>query len=113
MILLVLVVALVAGRDAGHVPRRLRSIAPPAILAGLAFLPIAAAYERMDGISDYRREVPYSMDLSHFVATQPREPALREDRSPRPDPTAKRALRGLRSPPLRLGCGRERGPKKK
>ena len=71
VILPVLGVARVASGDAGNVPRRLRTLAAPALVAGLAFLPIALAYERMDGIYDYRREAPYSMDLSHFVATQP------------------------------------------
>ena len=71
VILPVLGVALAASGDAGKVPRRLRTFASPALVAGLAFLPMALAYERMDGIYDYRREAPYSMDLSHFVATQP------------------------------------------
>jgi len=71
LILLVLVVALAGGRDLGGASRRLRSIALPALVAGLAFLPLAVAYSRMDGIYDYRREAPYSMDLSHFLATQP------------------------------------------
>ena len=47
------------------------SIALPALVAGLAFLPVYIAYGRMDGIYDFRREAPYSMDLSHFIATQP------------------------------------------
>lgn len=71
LILLVLFVALVGGGDVGLASRRLRSLALPALIAGLTFLPVALAYSRMDGIYDYRREAPYSLDLSHFVATQP------------------------------------------
>lgn len=71
LILLVLGVALIDGGEAGGLLPRLRSGALPALVVGLAFLPVALAYERMDRIYDYRREAPYSMDLSHFVATQP------------------------------------------
>jgi len=71
LILLVLGVALIEGRKAGSLPRRLRAGVLPALVVGLAFLPVALAYERMDRVYDYRREAPYSMDLSHFVATQP------------------------------------------
>ena len=71
LVLLVLLVTLAAGPDAAEPLRRLRASALPFLVAGLAFLPIVLVYNRMDSIYDYRREAPYSLDLSHFLATQP------------------------------------------
>jgi len=71
LILFVSALALWGLRDQGVVWSRLRTAAIPALVAGLLFLPVALAYARMDAIYDFRREPPYSMDLSHFFATQP------------------------------------------
>lgn len=71
LIVLVLVGALAGERGEVSGPPRLRTMALSFLAAGLAFLPVAIAYGRMDAIYDYRREPPYTLDLSHFVATQP------------------------------------------
>ncbi len=71
LILLASCGALLIQREAGALPGRLRTAALPILLAAIAFLPVAIAYSRMDAIYDFRREPPYSMDLSHFFATQP------------------------------------------
>lgn len=71
LILFAFAAAIVIERGIAAVPGRLRGAALPSILAGLAFVPVAIAYARMDAIYDFRREPPASMDLSHFFATQP------------------------------------------
>jgi len=71
LIAIVFGVAILTDREnRSAVASRLRSVMGPALVAGLAFLPIFVAFRRMDDIYDYRREAPYSMDLSHFLATQ-------------------------------------------
>lgn len=71
LILFAFAAAMLIERGVAAFPGRLRAAALPSILAGLAFVPVAMAYARMDGIYDFRREPPASMDLSHFLATQP------------------------------------------
>jgi hypothetical protein len=71
LIVAVFAAALVAERGTGARISRVRAAFLPAVLVGLAFLPVVLVYARMDAVYDFRREAPYSMDLSHFFATQP------------------------------------------
>ncbi len=71
LIVLVCATAMVVHAERGVLGGRLRTAALPALLVGLAFLPLALVYGKMDAVYDFRREPPYTMDLSHFFATQP------------------------------------------
>ena len=71
LILLACLTALRVDGAKGDFPGRARTAALPILVVGLAFLPVALVYARMDAIYDFRREAPYTMDLSHFFATQP------------------------------------------
>ena len=70
-IVVVLVLAVVTSPPEGGPARRLRAATVPSLVVALAFLPVVIAYARMDAVYDFRRESPYSLDLSHFLATQP------------------------------------------
>ncbi len=71
VLILVLVTLASAVIDFRLTLRRVPGLLPPALVAGLLFLPIVIPYSRAASAYDYVRETPVGIDLQHYVSTSP------------------------------------------
>jgi len=71
VLILVLVTLAALALDGRNTVARLPGLVPPALVAGLLFLPIVIPYSRAARTYDYAREAPVGIDLQHYVSTSP------------------------------------------